>query len=150
MNSTTKPTPGFDSLKLHNGAIYSGAPVGYVERWDYRDALWTDHKVGPQEWRVNFTATKHRPTPAPIDSGAGIGTQYHWFILAHQFVRKLDADTYDTRLVGAKWRVAHRRPQWLQWSSDYPGQARAMDRVSQLCYQASHEPGILTAWGQHR
>jgi hypothetical protein len=28
-----------------------------------------------------------------LGSGAPIGTEYHWYILAHQNVRKLDANT---------------------------------------------------------
>ncbi|HTY51812.1 MAG TPA: hypothetical protein VMB35_01280, partial [Methanomicrobiales archaeon] len=55
-------------------------------------------------------------------SGVPVGTRYHWFILAHQEVRKLDKDTYETSMKGVKYKVAHRRPFWRRWSTEYPDQ----------------------------
>jgi len=43
------------------------------------------------------------------------------FIMAHQRVRKLDQDEYETFMEGVKYKVAHRRPHWRAWSSEYPG-----------------------------
>jgi hypothetical protein len=63
---------------------------------------------------------KRRTRSAPEGSGAPVGTGYHWFILAHQRVRKRDRDTYETVMEGVKFKVAHRRPHWRRWSTEYP------------------------------
>ena len=55
-------------------------------------------------------------------SGVPPGTQYHWYIMAHQRVRKLDQDAYETFMEGVKYKVAHKRPHWRGWSTDYPDQ----------------------------
>lgn len=75
---------------------------------------------GPDRWVFSFRSEKKRARKAPEGSGALPGTQYPWFILAHQFVQKLDQDTYETVMQGLKYKVAHRRPYWRRWSTDYP------------------------------
>jgi len=32
----------------------------------------------------------------------------HWLIVAHQYVEKIDEDTYSTKLVGHKYKLAHK------------------------------------------
>jgi len=44
------------------------------------------------------------------------GTEYHWFILAHLHVRKVDQDTYGTVMQRVKYKIAHKRPHWRGWS----------------------------------
>ena len=41
--------------------------------------------------------------------------------MAHQRVRKLDQDAYETFMEGVKYKLAHKRPHWRAWSSEYPG-----------------------------
>src|SRR2546422_5386940 len=43
-----------------------------------------------------FSSIKQRERSAPPGSGVPVGTQYHWYILAHQRVRKIDANSYTT------------------------------------------------------
>ena len=49
-----------------------------------------------------------------------VGTQFHWYIMAHQRVRKLDRDAYETFMEGLKYKIAHKRPHWRAWSTEYP------------------------------
>jgi hypothetical protein len=76
--------------------------------------------VAPDRWVFSFRSKKKRVRKAPEGSGALPGTEYHWFILAHQKVRKLDQDTYETFMEGVKYKVAHKRPSWRHWSTEYP------------------------------
>ena len=76
--------------------------------------------MAPDHWVFSFLSEKKRAMMAPEGSGALPGTQYHWFILAHQRVRKVDQDTYETVMEGVKYRVAHKRLHWRGWSTDYP------------------------------
>jgi len=76
--------------------------------------------VAPDRWVFSFRSEKKRARKAPEGSGALPGTEYHWFILAHQKVRKLDQDTYETFMEGVKYKVAHKRPSWRHWSTEYP------------------------------
>jgi hypothetical protein len=60
-----------------------------------------------------------------------VGTGYHWFIEAHQFVRKLDANTYETFMEGLKHKVAHQRAGWEDWSDQRSGprETKVMVRI---------------------
>jgi hypothetical protein len=120
---------GFDDIKLHGAQRYSGMRVGGRHEWDYTDGRWSETKIAPDQWDFSFRSTKRRRRHAPPGSGAPEGTGYHWLVLAHQRVRKLDEDTYATFMEGSKWKVAHKRPQWGRWSSEYPQARRARQRV---------------------
>jgi len=63
---------------------------------------------------------------APDGSGAPTGTEYHWYILAHQNVRKLDANEYITSMKGVKYKLAHRRTMNEEWSANGRGQLRKL------------------------
>ena len=64
---------------------------------------------------------------APEGSGAPVGTSYGWYILAHQIVTKLDANTYSTEMVGMKHKLAHRRADEDTWSASDRAQRRQDD-----------------------
>jgi len=112
----------YDDLKEFGGKVYSGMPVGGEHRWEYPDGIWLERKVAPDRWTFTFSSLKRRARSAPEGSGAPVGTGYHWFILAHQKVRKLDRDTYETFMEGVKFKIAHRRPHWRYWSTEYQDQ----------------------------
>jgi tRNA (cmo5U34)-methyltransferase len=112
----------FDDLKESGGKVYSGMSIGDGHRWLYPDGIWEERKVAPDRWDFTFSSLKTRTRSAPEGSGAAIGTSYHWYILAHQRVRKRDKDSYDTFMEGMKFKVAHRRPHWRSWSTEYPDQ----------------------------
>ena len=108
----------YDELKQHGGRTYSGMKVGRTHVWDYPDGRWRERKVTPDLWQFNFASSKSRKgRGAPEGSGVPVDTEYHWFIQAHQFVRKLDANTYETYMEGLKHKLAHRRATAHTWST---------------------------------
>ena len=83
--------------------------VGRGHTWNYDAGQWKETKVTPDEWTFTYAVTKRRKGRAPEGSGVPVGTEYHWYILAHQVVKKLDANDYSTSLEGTKYKLAHRR-----------------------------------------
>lgn len=112
---------GYDDVKVAGKRRYTGMKIGGTHHWDYPDGVWTETKTSPDRWNVRFTSTKRRKRRAPEGSGAKTGAEYHWFILAHQRARKLDANSYATDLAGMKLMVAFRQPGWERWSSQFKG-----------------------------
>lgn len=122
----------YDDLKEFEGEAYTGMAVGGQHAWHYTNALWRERKVAPDAWEFTLTSVKKRDRPAPPESGAPVFTEYHWYLLAHQWARKIDADSYSTFMSGMKYKVAHKRPSWRAWSSEYPGHATEDERVAAI------------------
>ncbi len=120
---------GYDDIKEFRGEKYMGMPVGGQHRWVYPRGVWRERKVAPDRWEFTFSSMKERERDAPPASGALPDTQYHWYILGHQRVRKIDQNTYSTFMSGVKHKVAHKRPHWRKWSSQYPDQPSERERV---------------------
>ena len=78
---------------------------------------WKEKKVTPDKWQFTFNVTKRRAGHAPEGSGVPVGTEYHWYILANQIVKKLDANKYTTSMLGLKYKLAHKRADSDRWSS---------------------------------
>lgn len=126
----------FNDIKQHQGVTYSGSPVGLEHSWLYKDGRWKETKISPDEWQFRFSCSKDRKIPAPIGSGAKLGTQYHWFILADQRVTKTSANTYETLMEGAKFKMGHKRPHWRAFSYDYPEQLSYRQRLINILKDA--------------
>ncbi|TFK48233.1 hypothetical protein OE88DRAFT_1664701 [Heliocybe sulcata] len=124
---------GYDALKSFNGQMYSGMSIGGSHTWNYDQGVWKETKEEPDLWRVEYETTKRRARKAPKGSGAPVGTEYHWLIVAHQVwyvldtwdrtlkpgvqhVKKIDANTYETRLEGSKYKLAHKNARSKAWS----------------------------------
>ena len=45
-----------------------------------------------------------------------MGTEYNWYILANQHVKKLNANDYSTEMTGLKFKLAHKRADKDKWS----------------------------------
>jgi hypothetical protein len=60
-----------------------------------------------------------------------VGTEYHWYIIAHQYVKKLDANSYTTSLDGLKYKLAHRRSENEKWSISDKGKKKRMIKILQ-------------------
>lgn len=43
-------------------------------------------KITPDLWTISYAVTKRRAGRAPKGSGVPVGTEYHWYIVAHQHV----------------------------------------------------------------
>ncbi|KAM0258116.1 hypothetical protein ACHAQJ_004021 [Trichoderma viride] len=107
---------GYNSLKSFNGQYYSGMAVGGSHTWNYDGGVWHEVKEEPDLWKMDYKTNKRRAKKAPERSGAPVGTEYHWLIVAHQHVRKIDANTYETNLEGSKYKLAHKGATSNSWS----------------------------------
>ena len=99
----------YNEFKEYEGQLYTGMKIGRGHKWHYDEGTWKETKVTPDLWEISFAVTKRRAGKAPKGSGVPLGTEYHWYILAHQNVRKLDANTYTTAMTGLKFKLAHKR-----------------------------------------
>jgi hypothetical protein len=122
----------YDDLKEFDGETYSGMAVGGRHVWRYTDAIWREEKVAPDRWDFTLTSVKRRDEPSPPGYGAPPLTEYHWYLLAHQWARKIDADSYRTFMSGVKYKVAHKRPHWRAWSDEYPGNPTSREAVTAI------------------
>lgn len=119
-------TTNYNAIKEFEGRKYSGMRVGGSHSWHYRQGEWKETKVSPDKWEFTFAVNKRREWDAPEGSGAPVGTEYHWYILANQNVRKLDANEYTTSMTGVKYKLAHRRPTNEKWSAGERAQLRRL------------------------
>ena len=118
--------PSYDTVKEFEGKRYTGMRVGGSHSWYYRQGEWNEVKVAPDRWQFTYAVNKRRKWDAPEGSGAPIGTEYHWYILAHQKVRKLDANEYTTSMTGTKYKLAHRSVANREWSVSGRAQLRQL------------------------
>ena len=100
--------------------------VGRTHTWDYDKGRWQETKISPEVWRIFYPVKKRRAGKAPAGSGAKVGTGYHWFILAHQNVKKLNADDYSTMMSGIKIKIAHKAADRKKWSADSSRQRKEL------------------------
>jgi hypothetical protein len=123
----------YDQFKEFGGKRYTGMKVGRRHRWKYDAGDWTEKKVTPDKWEFQYAVAKRRAGKAPEGSGAPVGTAYRWYILAHQVVTKLDANSYATEMVGLKYKLAHRRADRGAWSaSDGAQRKRLIELLEEL------------------
>ncbi|OKL57520.1 hypothetical protein UA08_06910 [Talaromyces atroroseus] len=107
---------GYNALKTFQGQVYSGMAIGGSHTWNYDQGLWKETKVEPDRWEIDYSTKKRRARKAPKGSGVPVGAQYHWLIVGHQYVEKLDENTYKTHLVGSKYKLAHKSASATSWS----------------------------------
>jgi hypothetical protein len=120
------PAVSYDEFKEYEGRTYTGMKVGRSHKWYYDKGEWKETKVTPDLWEISYAVTKRRAGRAPEGSGVPVGTEYHWYVLAHQNVRKLNANAYTTSLAGLKFKIAHRRAETGQWSASPQAQRKRM------------------------
>ena len=115
---------GYNRFKTYNGEQYTGMKVGRSHKWYYDKGEWRETKVTPDRWEITYSVTKRRAGKAPEGSGVPVGTGYHWFILAHQFVHKLNANDYSTSMTGIKLKLAHTRAGSGKWNRSESGKRK--------------------------
>src|SRR3954470_21817942 len=116
----------YKEVKLFEGRRYTGMKIGRGHKWHYDPGDWKETKLSPDEWEIQYTVTKRRAGRAPEGSGVPVGTGYHWYIVAHQNVTKLNANDYTTALAGLKFKVAHMRADSGKWSATPKTQRKRM------------------------
>ena len=114
----------YNRFKEFEGRRYTGMKVGRGHKWHYDPGVWTEKKITPDQWEVNYSVTKRRAGKAPEGSGVPVGTQYHWYIIGHQIVSKLNANEYSTSLTGLKFKLAHKRAEKETWSASTRAQQK--------------------------
>src|SRR5437763_12793736 len=130
----------YNEYKQFEGQQYSGMKVGRSHKWYYDKGEWRETKITPDLWEISYAVTKRRAGHAPEGSGVPVGTEYHWYILAHQNVRKLDANNYTTSMTGLKYKLAHKRAEKEKWNStDNAQRERLIQILQELITQLKSE-----------
>lgn len=130
----------YEEYKEFNGRKYTGMRVGGSHKWYYEKGIWSEKKIAPDKWELTYSVNKKRAWDAPEGSGVPVGTEYHWYILAHQNVRKLDANNYATSMTGVKYKLAHKRANGLNWNANENQQRKQLVRIlEELIIQVKRE-----------
>src|SRR3954469_18864234 len=131
----------YNQFKVYQGKQYTGMTIGRSHKWYYDKGIWIDKKITPEKWLINFEVEKRRAGKAPEGSGVPVGTEYHWYILAHQNVKKLNANDYSTTLTGLKFKLAHKRFDKEKWSTTAKTQKKRLIKLmEEFIDQLKKEP----------
>lgn len=140
-NGTKDFSKSYNQFKTFNGQQYTGMKVGRSHKWNYDQGVWRETKITPDLWEISYAVTKRRAGKAPEGSGVPVGTGYHWYILAHQEVVKLNANDYSTAMTGLKFKLAHKRADKDKWSASAKAQRKRMIRfLSDMIEQLEKTP----------
>ena len=120
------PAVSYNEFKEYEGQWYTGMKIGRSHKWHYDRGDWKETKITPDLWQVSYAVTKRRAGRAPEGSGVPVGTEYHWYVLAHQNVAKQTANDYTTSLTGLKFKIAHKRAGSEKWSATPKTQRKRM------------------------
>src|SRR5215212_4627898 len=131
----------YNEFKDFEGQQYTGMKIGRSHKWYYDKGEWKETKITPDLWEISYAVTKRRAGKAPEGSGVPVGTEYHWYILAHQNVRKLNANDYTTTLTGLKYKLAHKRADKEKWNTTAKTQKKRLVKLLQeFIMQLQKEP----------
>ncbi len=120
------PAVSYNDFKEFEGQRYTGMKIGRSHKWNYDNGVWRETKITPDLWQVSYAVTKRRAGHAPEGSGVPVGTEYHWYVLAHQNTTKRTANDYTTSLTGLKFKIAHKRAGSEKWSATPRTQRKRM------------------------
>src|SRR5437588_8063680 len=120
------PAVSYNEFKEYEGQRYIGMKIGRSHKWYYDPGQWKETKITPDLWQVSYAVTKRRAGRAPEGSGVPVGTEYHWYVLAHQNATKQGANDYTTSLTGLKFKIAHKRAGSEKWSATPKTQRKRM------------------------
>src|SRR4051812_7207096 len=116
----------YNEFKDYEGQRYTGMKIGRSHKWFYDQGEWKETKITPDLWQVSYAVTKRRAGHVPEGSGVPVGTEYHWYVLAHQNAAKQSANHYTTSLTGLKFKIAHKRAGSETWSATPKTQRKRM------------------------
>src|ERR671931_312986 len=139
----------YNEFKGHEGQRYTGMKIGRSHKWYYDQGEWKEKKITPDLWQIGYAVTKRRAGRAPEGSGVPVGTEYHWYILAHQNTAKQTANDYTTTMAGLKFKIAHRRAGSEKWSATPRTQRKRMimflrSVLADLEKQSAKEGGVMS------
>lgn len=130
-NTEADLASGYNQYKQFEGTQYTGMQVGRSHKWYYDKGEWKETKINPDLWEIAYSVTKRRAGKAPKGSGVPVGTEYHWYIMAHQHVKKINANDYTTTLTGLKYKLAHRRADKDNWNTTTKTQRKKLVKLLQ-------------------
>jgi hypothetical protein len=131
----------YNRAKEFQGRQYTGMAVGRTHHWYYDKADWKEKKITPDKWEFAYSTMKRRAGRAPEGSGVPVGTGYHWFILAHQYVEKQNANDYTTQMAGLKFKLSHKRAAKHNWSASANAQKKNLVQIlKSLIAELEREP----------
>lgn len=131
----------YNEFKQFEGQQYSGMKVGRSHNWYYDKGEWKETKITPDLWEISYAVTKRRKGKAPEGSGVPLSTGYHWYIMAHQNVSKLNANDYTTTMTGVKYKLAHKRADKDKWNTSTKAQRKKLaEFLKQVIVQLEQEP----------
>jgi hypothetical protein len=131
----------YDKYKKFDGRQYSGMKVGRSHKWYYDKGEWKEKKITPELWEISYSVTKRRAGNAPEGSGVPVGTEYHWFIISHQNVKKISANDYTTVMSGLKYKLAHKRASKDKWNTSAKTQRKHLVKfLREFISQLEKEP----------
>jgi hypothetical protein len=147
------PAVSYNDFKEHEGQRYTGMKIGRSHKWYYDQGEWKERKITPDLWQIGYAVTKRRAGRAPEGSGVPIGTEYHWYVLAHQNTTKQTANDYTTSLTGLKFKIAHKRAGSEKWSATPKTQRKRMimflkSVITDLEKQNQSEGGVVSERGR--
>lgn len=140
----------YNEFKDYEGQRYTGMKIGRSHKWYYGQGEWKERKITPDLWQIGYAVSKRRSGRAPEGSGVPVGTEYHWYILAHQNVTKQTANDYTTSLTGLKFKIAHKRADSEKWSATPRTQRKRMiaflrSALAELEKQSDREVAAIAA-----
>lgn len=130
----------YNEFKEHEGRRYTGMKIGRSHKWYYDRGEWKEKKITPDQWEIHYAVTKRRAGKAPEGSGVPVGTSYHWYIVAHQNVTKLNANDYSTSLTGFKFKLAHKRADRDAWSAGPRAQRKRLIAILERLIRDLEQP----------
>jgi hypothetical protein len=153
--ASSDPAVSYNEFKEYEGQRYTGMQIGRSHKWYYDQGEWKETKITPDLWQISYAVTKRRAGRAPEGSGVPVGTEYHWYVLAHQNVAKQTANDYTTSLTGIKFKIAHKRADTGKWSATPRTQRKRMIMflrgvIADLEKQAEREGGVSPTDRQRR
>ena len=114
-------------------------------KWHYDSGEWREKKITPDLWQIGYAVTKRRAGHAPEGSGVPVGTEYHWYVLAHQNTTKRTANDYTTSMTGLKFKIAHKRAGSDKWSATPRTQRKRMIAFLQSVIADLEKQNVLLA-----
>ena len=131
----------YNKFKEFEGKQYTGMKIGRSHKWYYDKGEWKEKKITPDLWEISYSVTKRRAGNAPEGSGVPVGTEYHWYIISHQNVKKINANDYTTSMSGLKYKLAHKRAGNDNWSTSAKTQRTHLIKfLQEFIQQLQKEP----------
>jgi hypothetical protein len=149
----SKVSVSYNDFKEHEGQRYTGMKIGRSHKWYYDKGEWRETKITPDLWQITYAVTKRRAGHAPKGSGVPVGTEYHWYVLAHQNTTKRTANDYTTSMTGLKFKIAHKRAGSEKWSATPRTQRKRMimfleSVIRDLQKQNERDVSVVTTGGR--